>query len=191
MIKSTLIKIINIISYLALAIIIIIIIAIISLTVISRSSQGLTPADRDFMAIAYQEAALALPTTDYPVGAVLVIDGQVIAKAHNTVRAAGDSRNHAEMLVINDTLTKYNAGDFSQIKGRIVLYTTLEPCPMCEGYLVWKKIPRVVVGKHKDLKTLWNENILGHLHYRFNERGGLNPDQQTKLEQQYSNAQTN
>lgn len=140
--------------------------------IISRSGIGLSTEDRYFMNLAYEEAELAEGTGDAKIGAVLVVNGDVIARAHNTVFLEGDFRNHAEMLVISDSLKILNVSSFRHVQGDTVLYTTLEPCSMCEGYIVYKRIPRVVFGTKstKSFKEVFFDNYMGHLKYRINQR---------------------
>ena len=101
-----------------------------------------------------KEAALAKESGDTPIGAVLVINGSVVAKDHNRVKLNKDERDHAEMLVIEEALQALNKANFRGMKNSVTLYTTYEPCAMCEGFIVWKKVPRVVVGQRKGLLKL-------------------------------------
>ncbi len=162
---------------------------LIAVYLLSHSTIGVTAQDRQFISEAYAEASLASTSNDYPVGAIITDNGKIIAQVHNTVQKEGDSRNHAEMVAISEALNKLGIGDFSQATGTIVLYTTYEPCPMCEGYIVWKKVPRVVVGKRKGFTKLAKENFLSHLLYRFNERGGIDETIHDQLDAQYQHAQ--
>jgi tRNA(Arg) A34 adenosine deaminase TadA len=146
---------------------------IIILSLLSHSTVGVTDSDKHFIGLAYEEAVLALESGDAPVGAVLVVNEEVIAKSHNTVIEENDYRNHAEMNVLNEALKILGIASFNEIEGDVTLYTTYEPCAMCEGFIIWKKVPRVVVGKKKYLPTLFLMNYWPHFSYRFNERAGL------------------
>lgn len=146
---------------------------VLSLYQISHSLIGISASDRYFMKIAYEEAALASQSEDAVIGAILVVNGKIISKAHNEVKLKKDYRNHAEMLAINEALNILNISNFGQIKGNVTLYTTYEPCSMCEGFIVWTRLPRVVVGRKKNFDTLFKQNFIAHILYRLNERGGL------------------
>ena len=98
--------------------------------------------DERFMLEAIKEAAQAASEDEVPVGAVIVKDGVVIAKAHNRIEASGRSSAHAEMLAI-DAAEKALGGKW--LTGA-VMYVTLEPCSMCAGALVLSRISRLVIG---------------------------------------------
>ncbi len=99
--------------------------------------------DHDFfMRLALQEAAVAFEEGEIPVGAIVVAQNVVIARAHNQTERLKDVTAHAEMLAIT------SAADF--IGGKYLknctLYVTLEPCLMCAGALFWAQIGQVVYG---------------------------------------------
>lgn len=98
--------------------------------------------DKDFMEIALFEAELAYKEREIPVGAVIVIDGKVIAKAHNKKESLKDPTAHAEMLAIRDAS---NLLDNWRLNNA-TLYVTKEPCPMCAGAIINARIKRVVYG---------------------------------------------
>jgi tRNA(adenine34) deaminase len=166
-------KLLNYVGFMSFLILIGLFLSALSLYQISHSSIGITDSDKYFMKIAYEEAVLASKSEDAIVGAVLVIDGKIIAKAHNEVKLKKDYRDHAEMLAINEALNILNISNFGQINGGVTLYTTYEPCSMCEGFIVATKVNRVVVGKRKSFITLLKQNFIGHILYRLNERGCL------------------
>ena len=101
--------------------------------------------DADFMGIALGEARLAAAEGEVPVGAVLVRDGQVIAKAHNRVEQTGDPTAHAELIC----LRRAAAAEGSWRMGDCTLYVTLEPCAMCAGALVNARLGRLVFGAYE------------------------------------------
>ncbi len=153
----------------------------------SHSSIGITHSDESFMNMAYEESELALKSNDYPVGAVLVINGKTISRAHNEVRLKNDYRNHAEMIAINEALNLLKISHFGKIEGDVRLYTTFEPCSMCEGFIIWKKVPRIIVGKNKSpiyqiKRSYWHQFI-----YRLNMRGGINEEKFDVLNNKYHN----
>jgi len=174
-------KIINIIGLISFIIVVLFCLFITSMFLISHSTVGVSNTDRSFMNLAYEEAELALETGDAPVGSVLVVDESIISKAHNTQRLTGDHRGHAEMLVINEALNTLDISNFDQINGDVTLYVTYEPCSMCEGFIIWKRVPRVVVGKRKSFQKLFKESYMNHIFYRFAERAGINEDIHDKL----------
>lgn len=98
--------------------------------------------DEFFMQQALCEARLAAAEGEIPVGAVIVSDGRILARAHNNTEKLNDVTAHAELLAVtaaSGTLgAKYLTG--------CTLYVTLEPCPMCAGALAWSQISRIVYG---------------------------------------------
>ncbi|NLW16402.1 MAG: nucleoside deaminase [Firmicutes bacterium] len=97
-----------------------------------------------FMQIALAEAQKAYELGETPVGAVIVRDGAIIAKAHNLRETERDATAHAELLAIRQA---------NQVLGgwrltRCTLYVTLEPCPMCAGAIVQARIPHLVFGAY-------------------------------------------
>ena len=98
--------------------------------------------DQQYMRMAIEQAQLAAQAGEVPVGAVLVRDGKVIAKAFNQPIANHDPSAHAEILALREAaLTEENY----RIPGS-TLYVTLEPCAMCSGALLHARIDRVVYG---------------------------------------------
>ncbi len=96
----------------------------------------------DYMRIALEEAHFAAAEGEIPVGAVLVKDGTVIAKAHNRREADHDPTAHAEMLCLREAARVL--GDW-RLRG-CTLYVTLEPCPMCAGAMVMSQLGACVYG---------------------------------------------
>lgn len=91
---------------------------------------------------AIAEAKLAFDKGEVPVGAVLVKDGAVIARAHNLVESASDATAHAEMLCLK------RGAEFLK-NWRLLgatLYCTLEPCPMCAGAMIHSRLEKLVWG---------------------------------------------
>jgi tRNA(Arg) A34 adenosine deaminase TadA len=97
-----------------------------------------TEADRRFMRLALEEAALG----DYPFGAVIVGDGAVLAHGRNLGKQERDPTAHGEMVAIRNFLAAHGP---EKLKGT-TLYTSGESCPMCMGAIVWCGISRVVFG---------------------------------------------
>jgi len=94
------------------------------------------------MGLALTEARRALLHGDVPVGAVALVDGDVVASDHNRREQLGDPTAHAELLVVRAAAAaagRWRLGD-------VTLVVTLEPCPMCAGALVAARIGRLVFG---------------------------------------------
>lgn len=104
--------------------------------------------DERYMSEALTEAQTAAEEGEVPVGAVVVKDGTVIAKAHNLIEGTGHSSAHAEMLAIDAAEKALGAKWLSGC----TLYVTLEPCCMCAGAMVLARIDRLVYGA-RDPKT--------------------------------------
>ena len=121
--------------------------------------------DEKWMNLAIKQAIQAQNEDEVPVGAVLVKDGLLIAKAHNQPISKNDATAHAEMQVLRKAgmkLQNYRLTDST-------LYVTLEPCAMCLGATMHARIARIVYGAN-DLKTcacgssenLINANCFNH-----------------------------
>lgn len=102
--------------------------------------------DRYFMNEALKEAKKAFELDEVPVGAVVVVQDQIIAKAYNQVEILKDPTAHAEMLAIT------SAANFlgSKYLTDCTIYITLEPCLMCASALFWSKISRIVFAAADD-----------------------------------------
>jgi tRNA(adenine34) deaminase len=92
------------------------------------------------MTMALDEAAEALRHDDVPVGALVLRDGEVIARRHNERERSGDPTAHAELLALRDAAAVVGSW---RLDG-LTLVVTLEPCPMCAGALVGARVDRVV-----------------------------------------------
>jgi tRNA(adenine34) deaminase len=100
------------------------------------------------MHLALDEARAALAHGDVPVGAVVVVDGDVVARRHNERELTGDPTAHAELLAVRDAAVSRRSWRL----GDATLYVTLEPCAMCAGALVNARLGRLVFGA-VDLKA--------------------------------------
>jgi len=100
-----------------------------------------------FMNMALKEARIAYEEGEVPVGAVIITNRQVIAKAYNQAERLNDATAHAEMLAIT-AATSYLANKYLD---ECTLYVTLEPCVMCAGALRWSQIGKIVFAT-EDLK---------------------------------------
>ena len=118
-------------------------------------------SDVFFMKKALEEASRSDLSEDVPVGAVIVLEHKIIARAHNQVELLGDPTAHAEMIAITEATSFLK----SKWLKDCVLYTTIEPCSMCAGALVLSRIPKVVYGA-SDPKTGAGGSILNILHHK-------------------------
>lgn len=104
--------------------------------------------DRIFMNQALEEAKKAALLGEVPIGAVLVYEGEIIARAHNLRETTQNATTHAELMVIQEACKKLGSWRLEQT----TLYVTLEPCPMCAGAILQSRVPRVVYGA-RDIKA--------------------------------------
>lgn len=123
-------------------------------------------SDQAGMQAALREAAQAVSLHEVPVGAVVVLDDRVVAAAHNETEARHDPTAHAELLVIQRSLSALGT---DRLTGA-TLYVTLEPCAQCAGAIVLAKVGRLVFGAYDDKAGM--AGTLGDLvrHPRLNHR---------------------
>jgi tRNA(adenine34) deaminase len=141
--------------------------------------------DEKWMQIAIQEAIKAEKEGEVPVGAVLVKDGLLIAKAHNQPISKNDATAHAEIQLIR---TAGNELQNYRLNGSTI-FVTLEPCAMCFGAMVHARVKRIVYGAN-DLKTgvcgssadLINANCFKH---KINISGGVSERKCSQLLQTF------
>lgn len=111
------------------------------------------PENRDehFMRAALEEARKAFERQEVPVGAVVVCDDMIIARAHNLTETLNDPTAHAEMQAITSAAAwlggKYLTG--------CTIYVTVEPCAMCAGAIGWSQAERVVYGADDPKKGIY------------------------------------
>lgn len=129
--------------------------------------------DEDYMRLALDEARLAAEEGEVPIGAVVVCDGEVVARAHNRRETDRDPSAHAEfsaMCAAAHTLGRW------RLTGCTV-YVTLEPCIMCAGLMVNSRIDRCVYGapdpKGGALGTLFDVSHDERLNHEFEVRSGV------------------
>lgn len=103
-------------------------------------------SDNHFMKQALKQAELALEKGEIPVGAIVVCENQIIARAHNQTEQLGDVTAHAEIIAITAASNYLN----SKYLPECTLYVTLEPCIMCAGAMHWAQLGRVVYGAADD-----------------------------------------
>jgi tRNA(adenine34) deaminase len=137
--------------------------------------------DGDAMGLALDEARAALEHGDVPVGAVLLVDGRVLARRHNERESTGDPTAHAELLAVRDAarqLGRWRLDDATVV-------VTLEPCPMCAGALVNARIGRVVFGaadpKWGACGSLYNMAADPRLNHEYALTAGVRADECAEL----------
>lgn len=101
-------------------------------------------SDSYFMKEALKEAQKAQEEDEVPVGAIIVANGQIIARGHNLTEKLTDVTAHAEIQAIT-AASEFLGSKY--LKG-CTLYVTLEPCVMCAGALAWSQIEKIVFGAH-------------------------------------------
>lgn len=98
--------------------------------------------DKYFINQAYKEALKALYIDEVPVGAIIVKDNKIIARAHNLKESLNLSTAHAEIIAINKASKKLKTWHLDDC----IMYVTLEPCVMCAGAIIQSRIKKVVYG---------------------------------------------
>jgi len=98
--------------------------------------------DTRYMQMALKEASQAEKEGEVPIGAVMICQGQIIARTHNQTETLNDPTAHAEILAITSATNTLG----SKYLANCTLYVTLEPCVMCAGALGWAQVGRIVFG---------------------------------------------
>lgn len=125
-----------------------------------------------FMKEALKEAQKAYDKKEIPVGAVIVKDNKIIARAHNVKEEKNDTTKHAEIIAIQKASKKLNAWRLTGCE----MYVTLEPCSMCAGALIQSRISKVYIGT-MDYKTGACGSVLNLLKdYEFNHKIEMEKD---------------
>lgn len=137
--------------------------------------------DIDGMRAALAEAALAAGTGEVPVGAVVVVDNEIVAQGHNRSVSASDPSGHAEIVALR--LAAERSGNYRLPAA--TLYVTMEPCVMCVGAIVQARIGRVVFGAYDEkagaLGSATDLSESSALNHRFEINGGLLADECSAL----------
>ena len=119
-----------------------------------------------FMKEALKEAKKAYDKLEVPVGAVIVKDGKIIARAHNLKETKYDTTNHAEILAIQKASKKLKSWRLIDCE----MYVTLEPCSMCAGAIINSRIKKIYIGAN-DEKTGAVGSVLNLFEdYKFNHK---------------------
>ncbi|MBM4123750.1 MAG: nucleoside deaminase [Nitrospira sp.] len=129
--------------------------------------------DLEYMQMALETARLAPALGEVPIGAVLVMDGQVLSQVHNFREVWQDPTAHAEVIAIREAATRLGTW---RLTGT-TLYVTLEPCSMCAGAVIQSRITRLVFGA-KDPKagacgSVFNLPDERRLNHRVHVLGGV------------------
>lgn len=137
-----------------------------------------------YMQLALKEAKKAYKKGEVPVGAVVVYNGKVIAKAHNTREKKQHVFTHAEVIAIKKASKKLRSWRLEDCE----LYVTLEPCLMCAGAIIQSRIKTVVYGT-KDLKSGVASSIINVFELPLNHKveviGGVLEEESSKLLQDF------
>lgn len=133
-------------------------------------------SDEHFMKEALRQAEQAFEEGEIPVGAIVVADNRIIAKAYNQTEKLNDATAHAEMLAI--TAAENHLG--TKYLNECTLYVTLEPCAMCAGALYWTQIGKVVFAA-KDEKRGYSIHEKNLLHPKTKLQNGVLEEEASKL----------
>lgn len=132
--------------------------------------------DQYFMREAIKEAQKAFDAGEVPVGAVVVCDGRIIARAHNLTERLTDVTAHAEMQAITAAANHLGGKYLDQC----VMYVTLEPCVMCAGAIAWAQVGKLVYGAD-DEKKGYSKYASNILHPKTVVAKGLETESSSKL----------
>ena len=140
--------------------------------------------NKNFMLDALNEAKKAYREGEVPVGAVIVKDGEIIAKCHNQREQKQNALSHAEIECINTACKILNSWRLEDCE----LYVTLEPCPMCTGAIINSRIKTVVFGAY-DLRAGSMDSVINLCDYPYNHKpeiyGGILEDECKKLMEEF------
>ena len=129
-------------------------------------------SDEYFMNEALKEAKKAADGKEIPVGAIVVADKRIIARAHNQTETLNDATAHAEMLAITAAANSLGAKYLNQC----TLYVTLEPCTMCAAASSWSQLGKIVFGA-KDPKAGYSRIIQDIIHPKTKIKSGVLADE--------------
>lgn len=147
--------------------------------------QGFSQEHLVYMRLALEEARVATAAAEVPVGAILVVDGAVVARAHNRREAWQDPTAHAELIAIREAALHLRSW---RLTGS-TLYVTMEPCAMCIGAAILARVERVVFGV-RDAKagacgSLLNIPEERGLNHRIDVVGGMLEEESRELLQDF------
>lgn len=118
----------------------------------------------DFMKEALEEAKKALEENEVPVGAIIVKDGEIIARAHNLKEKFQNPIYHAEILAIQQACKKLNSWRLNDCE----MYITLEPCPMCAGAIINSRLKKIYIGAMDEIMGACGTSLNLLENYKFN-----------------------
>jgi len=121
-------------------------------------------SDEQFMKLALQEAQKSQEMNEVPVGAIIIMNGEVISKSHNKSISQNDPTSHAEINALRNAASKVRN---YRLTGA-TLYVTLEPCAMCYGAIVHARITRLVFGAFDPKTGVCGSSIKLHEQACFN-----------------------
>ena len=121
-------------------------------------------SDEQFMKLALQEAQKSQEMNEVPVGAIIIMNGEVISKSHNKSISQNDPTSHAEINALRNAASKVRN---YRLTGA-TLYVTLEPCAMCYGAIVHARITRLVFGAYDPKTGVCGSSIKLHEQECFN-----------------------
>ncbi len=140
------------------------------------------------MEVALEEARRAFQEREVPVGAVVVLDGEIIAQAHNMRESLKDPTAHAEMIALQQAAAKLRSWRLSRVR----VYVTLEPCPMCAGALVQARVATLIYGaadpKAGAVCSLYNILQDKRLNHQLEVISGIRAEESGKLLQDFFKA---
>ena len=137
-------------------------------------------SDEYFMKQSLMEAQKAFDKDEVPIGAVIVGNNTIIARAHNLTEQLNDFTAHAEMQAYTSA-SNYLGNKYLD---ECTLYVTLEPCIMCAGAAYWTRIGRIVYGA-RDLKRGFLINHINTIHNKTKLSGGILEADSNKLISQF------
>ena len=117
-----------------------------------------------FMKVALKEAKKAYDKEEIPVGAVIVKDGKIIARAHNLKESSNNAISHAEILAIQKACKKLNSWRLLDCE----MYVTLEPCSMCAGAIINSRISKIYIGTDDEKTGACGSKLNLLQDYKFN-----------------------
>jgi len=136
--------------------------------------------DEFYMREALKEAKAAANEEEIPIGAVIVCNGQIVARAHNNTERLHDVTAHAEMVAFTSAANTLG----SKYLPECTLYVTVEPCTMCAGAAGWTQIGRIVYGA-KDEKRGFEKSGHGMLHPKTEVTSGVLEDECAEMMKEF------
>ena len=135
--------------------------------------------DAYFMKRALQEAEAAFEKGEVPIGAIIVVQDRIIARAHNLTEQLNDVTDHSEMQAIT-AAANFLGGKYLH---NCTMYVTLEPCQMCAGALFWSQIPKIVFGAYDPQRGF--SALGGQLHPKATVSGGILEEECSEILKQF------